>query len=42
MFDAPYHQAPTDDDHYHAPDGKAYVVVETDDIHTSNDRRALV
>ncbi|UJR09837.1 hypothetical protein I4U23_014062 [Adineta vaga] len=45
IFDATYQQAPTDDDHYHAvhaPDGTAYVVVETDDVHSSSDKRVLV
>jgi len=45
IYDTSYHQAPTDDDHYHAvhaPDGTAYVVVETEDIQAPNDRRALV
>jgi len=45
IFDTSYHQAPTDDDHYHAvhaPDGTAYVVVESEDIQSSNDKRALV
>ncbi|CAF1049361.1 unnamed protein product [Adineta steineri] len=45
IYDASYQQAPSDDDHYHAvhaPDGTAYVVVESDDIHLSNDKRTLV
>jgi hypothetical protein len=45
IFDSMYQQAPTDDDHYHAvhaPDGTAYVVVESDDIQAAKDRRAIV
>lgn len=45
IYDTSYHQAPTEDDQYravHAPDGTAYVVVENDDMHSSNDCRALV
>ncbi|CAF1422311.1 unnamed protein product [Adineta steineri] len=45
IFDTPYHQAPTDEDQYHAvhaPDGTAYVVVESEDISAPNDKRALV
>jgi hypothetical protein len=45
ICDLSYHQAPTDDEHYHAvhaPDGTAYVVVESEDIQAANDKRALV
>ncbi|CAF0784204.1 unnamed protein product [Rotaria sordida] len=45
IYDTSYHPAPTEDDLYHAvhaPDGTAYVVVESDDIQTTNDKRALV
>jgi hypothetical protein len=45
IFDSAYQPAPTDDDHYHAvhaPDGTAYVVVESEDIQAPNDKRALV
>lgn len=45
IYESSYHPAPTDDDHYqavHAPDGTAYVVVESEDMITSNDKRALV
>jgi hypothetical protein len=45
IFDTSYHQAPTEDDHYHAvhaPDGTAYVVVESEDIQAPNHKRALV
>jgi len=45
IYDTSYHQAPTEDEHYHAvhaPDGTAYVVVESEDIQSSNDKRALV
>jgi hypothetical protein len=45
IYDTSYHQAATDDDHYHAihaPDGTAYVVVESEDIQAPNDKRALV
>jgi len=45
IFDGGYHQAPTDDDHYHAvraPDGTAYVVVESEDMNAPNDKRVLV
>ncbi|CAF3865502.1 unnamed protein product [Rotaria magnacalcarata] len=45
IYDTSYHPAPTDDDLYHAvhaPDGTAYVVVESEENQASNDRRALV
>jgi len=45
IYDPSYHQAPTEDDHYHAvhaPDGTAYVVVESEDIQAPNEKRALV
>jgi len=45
IFDTSYHQAATDDDHYHAvhaPDGTAYVVVESEDTQSPNDKRVLV
>ncbi|CAF1554234.1 unnamed protein product, partial [Adineta ricciae] len=45
ICDPSYQPAPTEDDHYHAvhaPDGTAYVVVETEDAHLSNDKRTLV
>jgi ATP-dependent Zn protease len=45
IFDSSYQQAPTEDDHYHAvraPDGTAYVVVESEDMNAPNDKRVLV
>jgi hypothetical protein len=46
IYETSYHQAPTEDDHYravHAPDGTAYVVVESEDQSANaNDKRALV
>ncbi|CAF3075536.1 unnamed protein product [Rotaria socialis] len=45
IYDTSYHPAPTEDDLYHAvhaPDGTAYVVVESEENQASNDKRALV
>jgi hypothetical protein len=45
IYDTSYHQAAVDDEHYHAvnaPDGTTYVVVESDEKQSSNDKRALV
>ncbi|CAF2803646.1 unnamed protein product [Rotaria sp. Silwood2] len=45
IYDTSYQPAATEDDLYHAvhaPDGTAYVVVESDDIQATNDKRALV
>lgn len=45
IYDTSYQPAPTEDDLYHAvraPDGTAYVVVETDEVQGLNDKRALV
>lgn len=45
IYETSYHQAPTEDDHYHAvhaPDGTAYVVVESDEMNPSNEKRAIV
>jgi hypothetical protein len=45
IYDTSYHLAADDEDNYHAvsaPDGTKYVVVATDDMQSSNDKRALV
>ena len=45
IYDTSYYRAPTEDDFYqavHAPDGTTYVVVESEDVPASNDKRALV
>jgi len=45
IYDTSYHPAPTDEDHchaVHAPDGTAYVVVESDDIQSAKEKRMLV
>jgi len=45
IYDASYQLAPTEEDHYRAvcaPDGTKYIVVESNDVRSSNDKRALV
>ncbi|CAF1267530.1 unnamed protein product [Rotaria sordida] len=45
ICDTPYHQAPTDEDHYHAvqvSDGTSYVAVGSDDIKLSNEKQVYV
>ncbi|CAF0784287.1 unnamed protein product [Adineta ricciae] len=45
IFDTPYQPAPTEEEQYHAvraPDGTAYVVVESEEPHPDNDKRIIV
>jgi len=45
IYDSTYHQAPSDDEQYRAvaaPDGTTYLVVESDEMQSSNEKRILV
>ncbi|CAF3124777.1 unnamed protein product [Rotaria sp. Silwood2] len=45
IYDTSYHQAPTEEDHYHAiqtSDGTSYVAIGSDDMKLSNEKRVYV
>jgi len=45
IYESSYEKAPTEDEHYravHAPDGTAYVVVESEETQAPNDKRVVV